>query len=239
MYEYMRKFWGETSPRRYRVMGRMLPPPAFGGTALPNHFIFNAPAGPRDTADAGPLLLLAHETGHLFVRGLAKSRRRWSVQQLVHGRVERVLRRVTRAPLWSGAARSGVAADEFSDAQLLHESAEKHARGLDRENESTDGWPGIHCVLRARPVVLGGHGRAYSCRQQWAPQSRQHHAPAHQTRSHTRRGWRREQRSETGRPTRVGSRRPNWLTRSRRRAERKSTGVRFSDRSWKDARARR
>src|SRR5262249_26285360 len=59
MYEYMRRFWGETAPRRYRVMGRMLPPPAYGGTALPNHFIFNAPAGPRDTADLGPLLLLA------------------------------------------------------------------------------------------------------------------------------------------------------------------------------------
>jgi hypothetical protein len=70
MYEYMRKFWNETTPRRYRVMGRMLPPPAYGGTALPNHFIFNAPAGPRDTTETGPLLLLAHETGHLFVRGL-------------------------------------------------------------------------------------------------------------------------------------------------------------------------
>jgi hypothetical protein len=70
LYEYMRKFYHETSPRRYRVMGRMLPPPAYGGTALPGHFIFNAPAGPRDTTDTGPLLLLAHETGHLFVRGL-------------------------------------------------------------------------------------------------------------------------------------------------------------------------
>lgn len=70
MYEYMRKFHGETTPRRYRVMGRMLPPPAYGGTALPNHFIFNAPEGPRDTTDKGPLLLLAHETGHLFIRGL-------------------------------------------------------------------------------------------------------------------------------------------------------------------------
>ncbi|HEY4302921.1 MAG TPA: hypothetical protein VGM82_00530 [Gemmatimonadaceae bacterium] len=70
MYEYMRKFWVETQPRRYRVMGRMLPPPAYGGTALLNQFIFNAPAGPRDTADKGPLMLLAHETGHLFVRGL-------------------------------------------------------------------------------------------------------------------------------------------------------------------------
>lgn len=70
IYEYMRQFWGETQPRRYRVMGRMLPPPAYGGTALHNQFIFNAPAGPRDTADKGPLLLLAHETGHLFVRGL-------------------------------------------------------------------------------------------------------------------------------------------------------------------------
>ncbi|HVT40323.1 MAG TPA: hypothetical protein VHE78_14875 [Gemmatimonadaceae bacterium] len=70
MYEYMRTFFKETTPRRYRVMGRMLPPPAYGGTALPNHFIFNAPAGPRDTAAVGPLLLLAHETGHLFVRGL-------------------------------------------------------------------------------------------------------------------------------------------------------------------------
>jgi hypothetical protein len=70
MYEYMRKFHGETAPRRYRVMGRMLPPPAYGGTALPNHFIFNAPAGPRDTSEHGPLLLLAHETGHLFIRGL-------------------------------------------------------------------------------------------------------------------------------------------------------------------------
>jgi len=70
MYEYMRKFWGETSPRRYRVMGRMFTPPAYGGTALPNHFIFNAPSGPRDTSDTGPLLLLSHETGHLFVRGL-------------------------------------------------------------------------------------------------------------------------------------------------------------------------
>lgn len=70
MYEYMRAFFGETEPRRYRVMGRMFPPPAYGGTALPNHFVFNAPAGPRDTTDHGPLLLLAHETGHLFVRGL-------------------------------------------------------------------------------------------------------------------------------------------------------------------------
>jgi hypothetical protein len=70
LYEYMRKFWGETKPRRYRVMGRVLPPPAYGGTALLGQFIFNAPAGPRDTADKGPLLLLAHETGHLFVRGL-------------------------------------------------------------------------------------------------------------------------------------------------------------------------
>ena len=70
MYEYMRKFHGETSPRRYRVMGRMLPPPAYGGTALTNHFIFNALAAPFDTSDVGPLLLLAHETGHLFIRGL-------------------------------------------------------------------------------------------------------------------------------------------------------------------------
>jgi hypothetical protein len=70
MYEYMRAFWGETAPRRYRVMGRMLPPPAYGGTALANHFIFNAPAAAYDTTDVGPLLLLAHEAGHLFVRGL-------------------------------------------------------------------------------------------------------------------------------------------------------------------------
>ena len=70
MYEYMRTFHDEKSPRRYRVMGRMLPPPASGGTALPNHFIFNAPAGPRDTTENGPLLLLAHETGHLFIHGL-------------------------------------------------------------------------------------------------------------------------------------------------------------------------
>jgi predicted metalloprotease with PDZ domain len=70
MYEYMRSFYGETAPRRYRVMGRMLPPPAIGGTALLNQFIFNAPAGPRDTTEVGPLLLLTHETGHLFVRGL-------------------------------------------------------------------------------------------------------------------------------------------------------------------------
>lgn len=70
MYEYMRKFYGETAPRRYRVMGRLLPPPAIGGTALLNQFIFNAVAGPRDTTETGPLLLLTHETGHLFVRGL-------------------------------------------------------------------------------------------------------------------------------------------------------------------------
>ena len=49
MYEYMRKFHGETEPRRYRVMGRMFPPPAIGGTALPNHFIFNAPSGLTET----------------------------------------------------------------------------------------------------------------------------------------------------------------------------------------------
>ena len=72
MYEYMRTFWGETTPRRYRVMGRMLPPPAYGGTALANHFIFNAPAAAYDTSvsTVGPLLLLTHEAGHLFVRGL-------------------------------------------------------------------------------------------------------------------------------------------------------------------------
>ena len=70
MYEYMRKFWGETTPRQYRVMGRLLPPPAYGGTALANHFIINAPAATYDTSTVGPLLLLTHETGHLFVRGL-------------------------------------------------------------------------------------------------------------------------------------------------------------------------
>lgn len=70
IYEYMRKFYGETTPRRYRVMGRMLPPPAYGGTALTNHFIFNHLAAQYDTSDIGPLLLLAHETGHLFVQGL-------------------------------------------------------------------------------------------------------------------------------------------------------------------------
>lgn len=70
MYSYMRNFHGETAPRRYRVLGRMLPPPAYGGTALPGQFIFNAPSGPRDTTERGPLLLLAHETGHLFVYGL-------------------------------------------------------------------------------------------------------------------------------------------------------------------------
>ncbi len=70
MYEYMRAFHGEKSPRRYRVMGRMFEPPAYGGTALPGQFIFNAPSGPRDTADLGPLLLLTHETGHLFIYGL-------------------------------------------------------------------------------------------------------------------------------------------------------------------------
>jgi hypothetical protein len=70
MYEYMRKFWGETTPRKYRVMGRMLPPPAYGGTALTNHFIINHLAAQYDTSDIGPLLLLTHETGHLFVRGL-------------------------------------------------------------------------------------------------------------------------------------------------------------------------
>ena len=70
MYEYMRKFWGETTPRQYRVLGRMLPPPAYGGTALTNHFIINAPAAQYDTSKTGPLLILTHETGHLFVRGL-------------------------------------------------------------------------------------------------------------------------------------------------------------------------
>ena len=71
MYEYMRKFWGETQPRQYRVMARMLPPPAYGGTALRNHFIINIPSAGFDTSTTGaPLLLLTHETGHLFVRGL-------------------------------------------------------------------------------------------------------------------------------------------------------------------------
>jgi predicted metalloprotease with PDZ domain len=71
MYEYMRTFWGETQPRQYRVMARMLPPPAYGGTALPNHFIINIPANGFDTSTTGaPLLLFTHETGHLFVRGL-------------------------------------------------------------------------------------------------------------------------------------------------------------------------
>lgn len=70
IYEYMRKFYGETGPRRYRVMGRTLPPPAYGGTALANHFIFNHLNAQYDSSDIGPLLLLAHEAGHLFVRGL-------------------------------------------------------------------------------------------------------------------------------------------------------------------------
>lgn len=70
MYEYMRKFYGETGPRRYRVMGRMLPPPAYGGTALANHFIINGLNAQYDSSDIGPLLLLTHEVGHLFVRGL-------------------------------------------------------------------------------------------------------------------------------------------------------------------------
>lgn len=71
MYEYMRKFWGETQPRQYRVMARFLPPPAYGGTALPNHFVINILQAGDDTSTTGaPLLLLTHETEHLFVRGL-------------------------------------------------------------------------------------------------------------------------------------------------------------------------
>jgi predicted metalloprotease with PDZ domain len=70
MYVYMRAFHGDTGRRVYRVMGRMYAPPAYGGSALENHFVFNAPAAPRDTTDKGPLLLLTHEMGHSYVRGL-------------------------------------------------------------------------------------------------------------------------------------------------------------------------
>ena len=70
IYAYMRTFHSDTAPRVYRVIGRMYPPPAYGGSALDNHFVFNAPAASRDSTDQGPLLLLAHEIGHSFIRGL-------------------------------------------------------------------------------------------------------------------------------------------------------------------------
>ncbi len=89
MYEYMRKTWGETAPRRYRVMGCMLPLPAYGGMATGNQFMFNGLASRAVRHDRRrSAALLAHETGHLFAHQAPESGWRRAVEQLVHGGLE-------------------------------------------------------------------------------------------------------------------------------------------------------
>lgn len=71
-YEYMRKFYRDTTASSYRVFVRALPVPSrVGGTALFNSFMVGIPAGVPDSTATGPRGTLFHEMGHMFVGNLS------------------------------------------------------------------------------------------------------------------------------------------------------------------------
>ncbi|MFB3828126.1 MAG: hypothetical protein ACE15B_15255 [Bryobacteraceae bacterium] len=71
-YEYLRKFYRDSTTPVYRVFVRALPGAqrVMGGTALQNSFMVAVPAGAADPSAAAPRNTLAHEMGHMWVGGL-------------------------------------------------------------------------------------------------------------------------------------------------------------------------
>lgn len=68
MFRYLRQFFGDQSPRRYRVFMRVVDePPNRGGTALGNSFMLSMPPTAVDSSGRGPLTTLTHEMVHLWV----------------------------------------------------------------------------------------------------------------------------------------------------------------------------
>jgi hypothetical protein len=69
-YQYLRKFWGDSAARTYRVFLRALPGTG-GGTALQNSFMAGTPPGNGDSTQLGPRATLTHEMDHMFVGQLS------------------------------------------------------------------------------------------------------------------------------------------------------------------------
>ena len=69
-YEYMRKFYRDTTTSSYRVFVRALPGTG-GGTALQNSFMLGTAPGAGDPAKTGPRGTLTHEMSHMWVGGLS------------------------------------------------------------------------------------------------------------------------------------------------------------------------
>jgi hypothetical protein len=69
-YEYLRKFYRDTTASSYRVFVRALAGTG-GGTALQNSFMLGTAPGAADPAKPGPRNTLAHEMGHQWVGGLS------------------------------------------------------------------------------------------------------------------------------------------------------------------------
>jgi M61 glycyl aminopeptidase len=69
-YEYLRKFYRDTTTTSYRVFVRALPGTG-GGTSLQNSFMLGSAPGAADPAKSGLRVTLAHEMGHMWVGGLS------------------------------------------------------------------------------------------------------------------------------------------------------------------------
>lgn len=69
-YEYLRRFYRDTTTSSYRVFVRALPGTG-GGTALQNSFMLGTAPGAADPTKTGPRATLAHEMGHMWVGGLS------------------------------------------------------------------------------------------------------------------------------------------------------------------------
>ena len=72
-YEYLRRFYRDTTTAAYRVFVRAIPGVArsLGGTALGRSFLVGTPAGTPDSATTSSRGTIAHEMGHMWVGGLA------------------------------------------------------------------------------------------------------------------------------------------------------------------------
>lgn len=68
-YDYLRKFYRDSTTSSYCVFVRALPG-AGGGTALRNSFMLGTAVGRKDSLKPGPRNTLAHEMGHMWIGGL-------------------------------------------------------------------------------------------------------------------------------------------------------------------------
>jgi predicted metalloprotease with PDZ domain len=71
-YQYLRRFFRDSSVSSYRVFIRALPGTG-GGTALRNSFMVGTAPGTPDSTRVGPRSMIMHEMGHMFVGELSGS----------------------------------------------------------------------------------------------------------------------------------------------------------------------